>query len=199
MAPPRILPDMRTTRAVAAGLLAAASLAWVLRTPLGDVEASESGPPPARTGGFGETTCLECHWDNPINDAGGWLRVSGLPQGFTPGQRYTITVSVSHPELTRAGFELSVRFDDGTGAGSVSPRDRRSEIVPGDAGGVTYVRQTREGAMPTNRGEARWTFDWIAPTTPRPVRVHAAANAANGDASPLGDFVYTTDAFVGAP
>src|SRR5690606_8758969 len=42
-------------------------------------------PPPAHTGGFGEPTCQQCHFDAPLNDPGGALYVEGLPERYTPG------------------------------------------------------------------------------------------------------------------
>jgi hypothetical protein len=38
-----------------------------------------------------------------------------------------------------------------------------------------------------------FTFTWVAPPTPvGEIVVNAAANAANGDASPVGDYIYST-------
>jgi hypothetical protein len=39
-----------------------------------------------------------------------------------------------------------------------------------------------------------WTVEWEAPPAGGAVIFHAAANAANDDSSPLGDFIYTVEA-----
>ena len=49
-------------------------------------------PPPAHTGGFGEPTCLQCHFDGALNEPGGELRVEGLPEAYMPGETYTLDV-----------------------------------------------------------------------------------------------------------
>jgi hypothetical protein len=154
-------------------------------------EASESGPVPARTGGFGEASCTQCHWDNPLDDPAGRLVVSGIPAAYAPGQRYTITVAVSHPQLVRAGFQVSARFEDGRNAGSLTPTDERTTVSVDPERSVTYAQHTAAGAVAPSPGAARWTFDWTAPPVAGDVVFHAAANAGNGDASPLGDFIYS--------
>jgi hypothetical protein len=158
--------------------------------------AASAGPPPARTGGFGEMTCHECHWDNPLNEAAGALVLSGIPPTYTPGEAYTITVSVAHPEAKRAGFELSARtngrVNSGMPAGQLRATDPLTRVV--DDQGIAYISQTEEGSKAVTDHSGRWTLAWTAPSTAEPVVFHAAANAANGDASPLGDYVYSTTA-----
>lgn len=153
------------------------------------------GPVPARTGGFGETTCHQCHWDNPLNDPAGRLTLSA-PLIHTPGERYLITVDVAHPELVLAGFQLSARFDTGPAvgrsAGVLRPIDGLTQQVSDEAQRIQYIQHTREGASGQRRGTAQWTFAWTAPLEGDRVTFHAAGNAANGDASELGDFIYTT-------
>jgi hypothetical protein len=90
--------------------------------------ASVSDVVPARTGGFGEMTCQQCHWENPLNDPAGRLELDGVPAAYTPGEQYLITVSLARPGLARAGFQLTVREDGinmnaGTDAGVLRPTD----------------------------------------------------------------------------
>jgi hypothetical protein len=157
------------------------------------VIASSAGPPPARTGGFGEMTCRECHWDSPVNEPPGLLALSGVPERYTPGEAYTITVRVSHPEARRAGFELAARFEGaanaGSAAGTLGPLDDRTDVVMEN--GVSYTRQTDAGSRSLTGAVAEWKVQWTAPSDPSVVVFHVAANAANGDASPLGDYIYT--------
>jgi hypothetical protein len=191
IAPPRILPIVLRACAAAFLLLAAA-----LPLISGTANASSAGPPPARTGGFGEMTCHECHWENPINDPPGSLTVSGVPSIYTPGEAYTITVSVAHVDSKRAGFQLSARADGApagsTTAGRLRPIDPMTEVV--EEKGIAYISQTEAGSRAVTSDRGAWTFEWTAPSSTDRVVFHAAANAANGDASPLGDYIYTTTA-----
>jgi len=169
------------------------TVALVCAAPLG-LLASINSLVPARTGGFGEMTCHQCHSNNPLNDPAGQLMLAGIPASYTPGQRYLITVTVVHPQLVRAGFQLSARFESGDNAGVFQPTDDRAEAIPDDAGRITYVQHSPGGADPPKPGEQGWTFEWVAPTAAMPVAFHLAANAANGDNLSRGDFIYTATA-----
>ena len=156
--------------------------------------ASASGPVPARTGGFAEMTCLQCHWDNPINDPAGRIGLTGVPDTYAPGERYPITVTIAHPELVNGGFQMSARFEDGTNAGAFRSPDERSEPVSDDGGRITYIQHTSPGSLTAAKGQSRWDVEWTAPAAGGAVVLHLAGNAANGDLSPLGDYIFTTTA-----
>ena len=70
-------------------------------------------PPLAHTGGFGEPTCVACHMDGDLNDAAGSLTIEGVPARYEPGRRYRLTITVRHPDLRLAGFELASRYASG--------------------------------------------------------------------------------------
>lgn len=156
--------------------------------------ASANSLVPARTGGFGEMTCHQCHSANPLNEPSGRLTLTGIPPSYTSGQRYLITVTVAHPQLVRAGFQAAARFETGDNAGTLRPVDDRTEAVPDDAGRITYLQHTVTGTEVPAPGTGQWTFEWTAPAGDSPVAFHAAANAANGDGLPRGDFIYTATA-----
>jgi hypothetical protein len=154
------------------------------------------GPPPATTGGFGEENCRKCHFDFELNDATGSLRLEGLPESYSPGELYTITIHLAHPKLERGGFEIAARFAAGekTGnqAGSLESIDERTTIVSDKDGSIQYARHTRTGSAPPAKGAMNWSIRWRAPVGPAGTVVfNAAANAANFDESPLGDYPYT--------
>jgi hypothetical protein len=157
-----------------------------------------AGPVPARTGGFGEMTCQECHWENPINEPSGRLSLLGTPTTYTPGTQYSIIVDLARPGLVIGGFQLSARFESGrevgTNAGMLRPIDGSAEQVSDEKSRIAYVQHTKDGATTAKPGNARWTVEWTAPAGDGRVIFHAAGNASNGDASPLGDFIYTTSA-----
>jgi hypothetical protein len=175
----------------AAGLCA---ISLVLLVPLA-LLAFADGPDAAKTGGFGEPTCLECHDDNGLNDASGRMSLSGIPEMYTPGKDYTITVTLARAGLARAGFQLAARFDQGSsagmGAGALHTSDNRTQLLEGGDKRVTYIEQTLTGSKVDPAGTAEWQFGWTAPTTGGSVLFHASANASNDDRSALGDFIYT--------
>ena len=162
--------------------------------------ASANAVVPARTGGFGEMTCHQCHSQNPLNDPAGRLTLSGVPAAYTPGERYLITVAVAHPQLVRAGFQMSARFENGSNAGAFTTPDARTEAIPDDGGRITYIQHSSAGADPPQPGAGRWTFEWTAPAAgAAPIVFHLAANAANGDGLSRGDFIYTATASAAPP
>ena len=140
-------------------------------------------------------TCYQCHWDNPLNDPGGRLSLAGVPDTYIPGERYPITVAIAHPELVKGGFQMSARFEDGKNAGAFRSPDPLTASISDEETHVTYVQHTALGARKAER-ESRWEVEWTAPSQGGTVVFHVAANASNGDASPLGDFISTTSATV---
>jgi hypothetical protein len=152
-------------------------------------------PPLAHTGGFGEPTCIACHFDGTVNDSAGSLTIEGVPAHYQPGKTYRLTVTVRHPELKLAGFELAARFatgpDSGRQAGVLRAIDERAMVSTDDANHVQYAHHLRSGTTPVPPGVGRWTVEWVAPSAgSAPVAIHAAANAANDNDSPLGDYIF---------
>ncbi|QXD17168.1 hypothetical protein GQ464_006280 [Rhodocaloribacter litoris] len=149
------------------------------------------GPPPAHTGGFGEPTCYACHFDGPETPSAGSLTLDGLPAAYEPGAGYLLTVTLAHPGLGAAGFQLSARLADGQPAGTLTPGNARVQVQHVEATGMVYAAHTKAGTGLTAPDTARWTLRWTAPTAGGPVVFHLAANAANGDDSAFGDVIHT--------
>ena len=161
--------------------------------------AYKEGPLPGMTGGFGEPTCTTCHFDHPVNERSGSLRLAGLPRTYTPGRHYTITITLERPQLKLGGFELASRFARGAmagqQAGALAPLDSRTQILQSPDGLLQYVQHNRTGNRAGQPGRLEWTIRWTAPpASGGPVVFHVAANAANDDDSPLGDYIYMTEA-----
>ncbi len=188
-------PRARRT-AACAGALAAALLAAAAPTPKA---AYLDGPPAAHTGGFGGDTCHACHFENDLDDPGGSLELDGLPETFDPAATYRITVSLERSGMGRAGFQLAARVSEGNNAGEPAGTlqglagDGRVQVVSGP-NGVTYAQHTEPGTALTGPGATSWTIEWRPPAATTSVTFHAAANAANDDASEFGDFIYTASA-----
>jgi hypothetical protein len=155
------------------------------------------GPLPQMTGGFGEPSCHSCHFDRPLDPPGARLAVAGFPPSYTPGRRYRFSVRLETREShlgERGGFELAVRYAEGESAGAQAGRlaagDERVRVIEAGEPRVQYAQHTLAGATPREGGLA-WAVEWTAPDQPaHPVLLHVAANAADGDDSPLGDRVY---------
>jgi hypothetical protein len=161
-----------------------------------------NGPPPATTGGFGEDNCRMCHFDYALNDGSGSLRLEGIPEKYTPGERYVITIRLAHPQMQRGGFQMASRFATGErraqqagsfellDAGLDAGNDARVATINKE-GTIQYVLQTFAGSSPEAKGSIHWSVRWQAPREAAgPIVFHTAANAANYDDSPLGDFPY---------
>lgn len=158
------------------------------------------GPLPGMTGGFGEPSCHQCHFDNPIGEPSGRLTLSSVPRIYVSGARYALKIALRRPGLSRGGFQIAARFAAGplagAQAGRLAPADDRVQVVHDPARpAIDYAQHTAGGTRAPRAGELEWTVRWIAPDEARdPVVFHVAANAANDDASPLGDFIYAGEA-----
>jgi hypothetical protein len=200
----------RTARRTAgtAGCIAAACLAAAMgtaalapaqgasRTAAAVTASHRDGPPPAHTGGFGEPTCHGCHFDSALDRGPGRVALEGVPDTYQPGTIYLVTVTLSHPGTAAAGFQLAARFEDGTQAGvlQVAGNERSRTAVTAEAG-IQYAHHLEDGTTPSSPGSTRWIIQWTAPLTDRgSVVFHVAANAANDDWSPFGDFIYSASA-----
>jgi hypothetical protein len=62
---------------------------------------------------------------------------------------------------------------------------------------VAFAQHTLDGSAPTAPGKARWHIRWTAPPGYRPVVLHAAALAGDGDRSQVGDRTYTVERTAG--
>ena len=174
--------------------LAAAALATTMRL-VASHEYAE-GAPPGFSGGFKEESCHACHFHAEPNAAPGRVTIDGVPARFAPGERYTLTITLRRAGVKLAGFQLSARFkDSGTQAGTLAPGSGEGERVGvANQGGVQYAGQKKAGASVEDPDVARWTIEWVAPDRGGPVAFHVAANAADGNESADGDFVYTATA-----
>jgi len=164
-----------------------------------------TGPDPAMNGVFGGQTCTVCHSSNPVNAPGGALSISGLPTGtgWTPGQTYPLTVTITRTGQRVFGFQLSAVSDAANQqAGALTPGNSRTKII---CGGGTPARSTVQvncstaGAIQyAEHVDARvvtntYSVNWTAPSSASfgTVRFNLAGNAGNGDLTDLGDFIYT--------
>jgi hypothetical protein len=152
------------------------------------------GAPPAFSGGFDEPSCHGCHFHEAVNAEGGRLTLTGVPERYVAGERYTLTVTLARPGIVIGGFQLTARGEHGGAqAGTLQAgAGEEARVKIERPGTVEYAGQRRAGARPVAADTLRWTLTWTAPAQPAgPVLFHVAANAADNDETVSGDFVYT--------
>lgn len=154
------------------------------------------GPPARVTGGFGEDSCLACHFGNELNESRGQLMLGGLPGIYEPGATYELELALARPGMAVAGFQLAIRHDpDGTQAGALAvPEAEQSRTGLLAERGQQFAQHRLAHSSPGPDGTLRWKLTWIAPETGGRVLLHAAAVAGDGDESQTGDYVYTLEA-----
>lgn len=149
--------------------------------------------PGAYTGGFGEETCHSCHFDYPLNPQEGTLQITGFPENYLPEKTYTFSITLSREDLGRAGFQISSRFQDGSQAGAFdtgSDTVSRTEIE----GDIQYVQHNTASSAFEDGSSRSWKITWTAPDSgSEMILFHLATNAANGDASAFGDFIFVKE------
>ena len=177
------------------GILCVISCGLLVSMPL---RAYPRGAPPAMTGGFGEETCVNCHNTNPLNigrdEKLGDLIVTGLPKEYEHGKTYPVKVELTHMQDGGAwGFELATRTKDGAQAGNLEPgSDGRTQVLTEK--GIQYATHTADGIF-SNVFE----LNWVAPPVPvGEVIVNVTGNTADGDASPVGDYIYASSVTLAA-
>lgn len=181
--------------------LSMGSLVWLTTTVVAAVGSGTAridmsyaeGAPPGFSGGAGEQSCHACHFHAALNAGPGRVALSGVPEQYVAGERYTITVTLTRPGMKLAGFQLTARATSAhTAAGTLraAPGEELRVVVQAQDG-IEYANQTKTGTALTSNDDARWTLVWTAPQSDEPISFFVAANAADGDGTAEGDHVYT--------
>jgi len=164
------------------------------------------GPDPGMNGVFGAAQSCAiagCHTGNPENDGVGSVNITGLPSdGWTPGQTYALTVTIQRTGAHLFGFELSAVADaTNQQAGTLTAGSARVRVIcgrgsaPGNvevncntAGAIQYAQHSNAQTVTSS-----YPVNWTAPSSASvgTVRFNVAGNAANGDITNQGDFIYT--------
>src|SRR5688500_8448947 len=156
--------------------------------------AYSSGPPAGFSRAPGELDCSDCH-TTPAQSAGSVAL--GVPQTYTPGQTYDITVAhtTADPTRVRWGFQLTALDAADERAGGFEPVDDLTRVIFGEGPFPSreYVEHTTKGTFSGQQNNAGWTFKWTAPSEDvGPVTFYLAGNQANGDGNSSGDNIYFT-------
>ena len=170
------------------------------------VFAYASGPDPGYDGVFGQNqNCTSCHSSFPLNSGNGGVTLSGLPASWTPGQTYTLTVTVGKATGSHVyGFQLSAVIDStNQQAGTLAKVNGSVQVICGTGPGIPPFPPSGNCSAPGAIQFAEHTFagasntfsvNWTAPATATggKVRFNLAGNAADGDGTSANDHIYTT-------
>jgi glucose/arabinose dehydrogenase len=156
--------------------------------------AYSAGPPAGYTHAPGELDCADCH-TTPAQSTG--ALTLNVPQKYTPGQTYDITVTHASADQTRVrwGFELTALDAADQKAGTLAAADDLTQVIgsQGPFPARQYVEHTSKGTFSGQQNGASWTFKWTAPTEDvGAVTFYVAGNEANGDGNSSGDNIYFT-------
>jgi uncharacterized protein YkwD len=160
------------------------------------VLSGSSGPPDAYAGAPGESNCTSCHGSFPVNSGGGTLTIDA-PAMFWSGTTLDITVTLKQTGQSEYGFEVTVLDGANQPVGELVVTDavRTQKSTAGT--GREYLKHTIDGITPNLANGSEWSFQWVASgNVTGPVTFYAAGNAANGNSSTSGDFIYTASAAV---
>ena len=176
-------------------LFVSVGLALLFVAGTGTVSAFSFGPPEEKTGALNEGTCADanCHTGNDLNASGGSLMLT-IPETYQPNEVYEIIVNLARDGQSRWGFEMTALDGNGASAGSFEVSDAANTQLK-DANSKQYIMHTAAGSAQGTNDENQWTLKWTAPDTDiGPITFYAAGNAANGDFTFTGDYIYTEQA-----
>src|SRR5215813_13802344 len=134
-----------------------------------------TGPDPGVNGVFGANlNCTTgCHNSFPVNSGTGSVTITGLPDSWTAGQTYPLTVTVQPITGSRVyGFQLSAVVDStGKQAGTLAKVNQTVQVIcgtPGVAGVYPGINCAAPGAIQfaehTNAGSPNtFLVNWTAP------------------------------------
>jgi hypothetical protein len=133
----------------------------------------------AMSNGAPALNCVQCHMGADKNPAK--FVVEGLPKQYEPGKTYKITIKITQgPDCSNGvacgGFAVTVS------AGQLKVVDNKHTFITKLPTGETIITHTKEGSK-----LRQWTFEWVAPSKPEPVKLQISVLAANGDGSFNGD------------
>ncbi|MBZ0265373.1 choice-of-anchor D domain-containing protein [bacterium] len=160
--------------------------ALLLALPLSLAWGYSSGPPNDRAGNPPQNAnCTACHSSFPVNSGNGSLNITELFE-YVPGETYDLEISLSDPDQSRWGFELTVQNMQNAYAGGLTVTNAQQTQLNG-----SFLKHTSNGTF-QNQNSGTWAFQWTAPAEGTgDVTFYVAGNAANNNGSTSGDYIYT--------
>jgi hypothetical protein len=155
--------------------------------------ANTGGSPAGYTGSpLDGINCTSCHAPGPATQVDGWISTNIPLIGYTPGDSYTITLTVEGQSAPKYGFLItSETMVAKTGSWTITDAGRTK------LAGTSAVTHTTAGTAPQGTPNT-WSFDWTAPASGTgEVTFYAAVNLANANGGNSGDMIYVTSLPVG--
>ena len=158
------------------------------------VQAYSTTPPVNRTGAPGHNDCSNCH--RSLGTGNVSLTFSGDTE-YTPGQMYTLLVTIDDPGQKRFGFSMAARGgeNDTNDVGTWSAGSAETQVHGTNNSLVSHKN------VPFPTGPNTFTVNWTAPSTGvGDVTFYIAAVAANGNGSNgSGDNTYLSSLTITEP
>lgn len=155
------------------------------------------GPPAGFNGSTASSgnSCQFCHGNTVGN---GSVQIIGAPANYAPNAVYNITVRISDPAQSGAGFQISVEDSAGTHRGTLIITDAvNTQKNPSDMNWVNHTGTGVNNAVANWAGsgnQANYNLQWQAPATNvGAVTFWAAGNAINNDFTSFDDIIYLTN------
>jgi len=139
-------------------------------------------PPQGHTGADG-SYCTNCHSTNQLNNPGGSVQVTGLPNGsYTAGTAYNFSIQINHSAADRNSANQPV--------GTFSTTNTHASI-----NGAELSHLSAETFASFSSSYTYSNLRWTAPANPGPndnnITFYFVGNAANGNGNNIGDFIYS--------
>ncbi len=148
-------------------------------------------PPQGHTGANG-SYCTSCHSGNALNNAGGSVIVTGLPDaGYVAGTAYSFTLSTTHTTADRRrwGFSIEARNSLNQKVGTFTTTNSNAGINGDELSHRSAVSTTSQASYTYNN------LTWTAPVNPaaadETITFYFVGNAANGAGGNSGDYIYS--------
>ncbi len=159
----------------------------------GHMHPLHSSQPPQGYTGVSGFYCNACHSGNALNNPGGSVTVNGLPdEGYTPGATYNFSVTIAHSTANRKryGFSIIAKNSSGATAGSFSSSNANAAQNGQELSHFNAINFSTLSQSYTYNN-----LTWTAPANPgaddQNITFYFAGNAANGNGSNSGDYIYT--------
>jgi hypothetical protein len=145
------------------------------------------------TGAPGETSCSGCHAGTDNSGAANiTFSIAGGVTQYTPGQVYSVTVSITQTGIDKMGFScLALKNSNNTTIGNFQLTDAMRTRTYID-GSRNYVSHKPCAADVISLGFNEWSFNWQAPLTNEGnITLYLGALTTNHNHATTGDFPYT--------
>lgn len=147
------------------------------------------------TGAPGELDCTDCHATHALNSGGGTVTLTSTNMPgwvYDPGVTYHMEATVTRSANSLFGICVEALLANNSNAGTlVITNTSKTQIKTKTVSGVSRRSVVHKLDAGQGTGSYTFTFDWTAPATNSgDVTFYFAGNAADGDGTEDGDYIY---------